>query len=71
MSHVESSDCQQGDVRRKLNHLIVSNIVSQVELSGWQQGDVRRKLNHLIVSNMVSEVESKIVSNIKVRIQTI
>ena len=64
MSQVESSDCQQGGVRRKLNHLNVSIIVSQVESSDCQQGGVRRKLNHLNVSNMVPEVESKIVSNI-------
>ena len=55
VSQVESSDCQQGGVRRKLNHLIVSNIVLQVESSDCKQDGVRRKLNHLIVSKVVSE----------------
>ena len=55
MSEVESSDCQQGGVRWKLNHHIVGKIVSQVESSDCQQGGVRKKLNHLIVSKVVSE----------------
>ena len=48
MSQFESSDCQQVGVRRKLNHLIVSNIVSQVESSDCQHSGVRRKFNNLL-----------------------
>ena len=37
---IKTSDCQQGGVRRRLNHLIVGNIVSQVESSDCQQDGV-------------------------------